>query len=344
MTVLLALLGVGLALLLAGGEALVRGATALAKALGVAPVLIGLTVVAFGTSTPELVVNAAAALRGETGVAFGNVVGSNIANIGLILGLSALVAPLMIHRSLARRDIPLAAASAVLALVLALVTLVPPGLSIGERVPGPSLAPPGFGRGEGIILLAGFLFFLLLSLRGARRRTGPGGRGDVAPGPSSAGAGATGGPGSPTDLRPLGLVLAGLTGLILGAEMTVRAAVEIADVFGVPQAVIGLSVVAVGTSLPELATSVTAARRGAGDLAVGNVVGSNLYNLLFVWGISVLVAPGPLPSGGLVDLGVMVGFSLLLLIAAQGPRPLGRVWGGGLLLAYVLYLALRFSG
>jgi len=330
----------GLSLLLAGGDALVRGAVALAARLGVAPVLVGLTVVAFGTSAPELVVNLLAAWRGSPDLGFGNVVGSNIANIGLILGAAALVTPAVVHPTLVRRDIPLLVGVSAVALILGTVS------PFGE----------GFGRGDGIVLLGFFLLFLGLALRQAlneralNRRPGP-----AAPAPGARapekdieggrdggmGGDEEGGPGAG---RILVLHVLGLGGLVLGGELTVRGATELATTFGIAEAVIGLTLVAVGTSLPELATSVLAARRGQADVAVGNVVGSNLFNLLFVWGTTVTLAPSRLPPRGEVDLIALLGFAVILLLLVRW-RPRIPRWGGALLLlgylAYVAWLPMR---
>jgi len=328
----------GLGLLLAGGDALVRGAVALAARLGVAPVLVGLTVVAFGTSAPELVVNLLAAWRGSPDLGFGNVVGSNIANIGLILGAAALVTPAVVHPTLVRRDIPLLVGVSAVALVLATVS------PFGE----------GFGRGDGIVLLGLFLLFLGLALRQAlneralTRRPGPAAPEARVPGKDVEGGikgwmggGVKGGPGAS---RILVLHVLGLGGLVLGGELTVRGATELATTFGIAEAVIGLTLVAVGTSLPELATSVLAARRGQADVAVGNVVGSNLFNLLFVWGTTVTLVPSRLPPRGEVDLVVLLGFAVVLLLLVRW-RPRISRWGGALLLlgylAYVTWLPVR---
>ncbi len=328
----------GLGLLLAGGDALVRGAVALAARLGVAPVLVGLTVVAFGTSAPELVVNLLAAWRGSPDLGFGNVVGSNIANIGLILGAAALVTPAVVHPTLVRRDIPLLVGVSAVALILGTVS------PFGE----------GFGRGDGIVLLGFFLLFLGLALRQAlneralTRRPGPAAPGvrvsekDVKGGRKGGkGGGVEGGPGAG---RILVLHVLGLGGLVLGGELTVRGATELATTFGIAEAVIGLTLVAVGTSLPELVTSVLAARRGQADVAVGNVVGSNLFNLLFVWGTTVTLAPSVLPPRGEVDLVALLGFALVLLLLVRWQPRIPR-WGGALLLlgylAYVAWLPVR---
>jgi cation:H+ antiporter len=313
------LLGLGLAALITGGGWLVRGASALASRLGVAPILIGLTVVAFGTSTPELVVNVSAAIRGSTEIGFGNVVGSNIANIGLLLALAAIVTPLSIHRTLVIREIPMMILAAAATIVLA------GGVFLGEE-------SSGYSRGDGLMLLLLFTVFLYYTIGEALQQRGdPGSRDDGVAAESDA---------SMLEEAPFtGLIVGGLLALIIGGEVTVRGAIGVADAMGIPEALIGLTVVAVGTSLPELATTLTAARKGHGDLAIGNIVGSNIYNLLFIWGLSVSIAPSALPSGGAVDLMVMTGFSLLLLPFVMTQNRLSRLEGALMLLGYGGYVA-----
>ncbi len=315
----LVMLAAGIALLIGGGEGLVRGASGLARQLGVSPLAIGLTVVAFGTSAPELAVNVLAAIRGDTGVSFGNVVGSNIANVGLILGCAALVRPLEVQSAVIVREMPMMLVASAAALVLGL-----------DRASGRAEV---YDRGDGMALLLFFSIFLYYTiaevLRG--RRTDP-----LVHESKSA----TPPPGT-TGFSVL-LAVAGLLGLALGAEGTVRGAVSLAETLGVPRAIVGLTLVAVGTSLPELVTSVVAARRGQVDLAVGNVVGSNIFNLLFVLGVTSTIRPVAIPAGGVVDLSAMALFSaaLLFLAATHGNR-LVRWEGGVLLFAYLAYVVAR---
>ncbi|MFA9479736.1 calcium/sodium antiporter [Phycisphaerales bacterium AB-hyl4] len=322
----LLLLLVGLAVLIAGGELLVRGASALAERLGVAPVIVGMTVVAFGTSTPELVVNLAAAIRGDSAIGFGNVVGSNIANVGLLLAITALAYPLVIHRSIVTREIPMLLLASLAAVVLGLNSLTEGG---ADR----------FTRGDGLMLLLLFGVFLYYTLGDALRQhdsdayfTTP--------------VVTAGGETVPTasGVRLAALVGGGLLLLVGGGELTVRGALGFAQAAGIPDVIVGLTLVAVGTSLPELATSIVAARRGQTDLAVGNIVGSNIFNLLFIWGLTVTLAPTDLPAGGRIDLLVMTGFAAALLPMALSQRKLSR-WEGGLLavgyMAYITWLAMR---
>jgi len=314
MLINLILLAVGLAALMAGGEWLVKGSVGLAERLGVHPVLVGLTVVAFGTSTPELVVNVSAALRGSSGIGFGNVVGSNIANIGLLLGLTAIIAPLSIHRVLVIREIPMMILAALAALVLG------GGGFLGE-------GQAGYSRGDGIILLFFFGVFLHYTVAEALRATAEEEGAEV-----------------PGAKQPLGtgkitlFILGGLATLVLGGELTVRGATEIARALGIAETVIALTIVAVGTSLPELSTTLSAARSGQGDIAIGNIVGSNIFNLLFVWGISVSIVPAAVPMGGMKDLLVMTGISFVLLPMAFSQHRISRIEGGIILAIYVGYI------
>ena len=299
----LALFVLGLVLLVGGAEILVRGASGLAAAVGISPLVIGLTVVALGTSSPELAVSVQAGVSGQADIALGNVVGSNIANVLLILGISALVAPLVVSRRLVRFDVPVMIGSSVLLLGMAL--------------------DGSLGWLDGLLLFAGIVTYTAYMIRVSRREGAA--RSEAPP--------ATGRHGWPAQA---GTALAGLVLLVLGSRWLVDGAVEIATLLGVSQLVIGLTVVAVGTSLPEIATSVLAAIRGERDIAVGNVVGSNLYNILAILGLSGLAAPGGIPvaaSALRFDLPVMVAVSLICLPVFFTGYRISR-WEGGMLLAY----------
>lgn len=317
LNVLVLLLGLGI--LVGGGELLVRGATALAKRLGIAPVIVGLTVVAFGTSTPELVVNLAAAFRGDSAIGFGNVVGSNTANIGLLLGLTALTYPLVVHRSIVSREIPMMLLASLAAVVLGVKSVTEGGV---DR----------FTRGDGLMLLLLFGVFLYYSVGDALRQ-----REDDAYLQQTASTMQT--TAADSAWRIALLIGGGLLLLIAGGELTVRGAVGFAAAVGVPDVVVGLTLVAVGTSLPELATSAIAARRGNTDVAVGNIVGSNIFNLLFIWGLTITLAPTDLPAGGGIDLLAMTLFAAVLLPMALTQRRLSRLEGGILLVGYCGYVA-----
>ncbi len=264
MTLALLWMVVGLVLLVVGGEALVRGASGLAQLLRVRPAVVGLTVVAAGTSMPELMVSMTSALNGQVDVAVGNIVGSNIFNICAILGLTAMLAPMAVRSGVLRLEWP-----ATLAATWLFVLLVRDGT---------------LDRFEGGSLLAALVFFTGYAVWLARREVPP--EGEV-PLPSF------GGTGGAAWARNVGGVVAGVGALALGADRFVEGAVEIATALGVSELVIGLTVVAAGTSLPELVTSIVAARRGNHDVAIGNVLGSNLFNLLGIGGATAFVTDLP---------------------------------------------------
>ena len=259
MILTIAVLVLGLILLVAGGEVLVRGGSGLGRALGLSPLVVGLTVVAFATSAPELAVSVDATFSGAPGLAVGNVVGSNISNILLVLGLAALVLPVAVRSQLLRIDVPVMIIFSVLALVLALNGLV--------------------GRVEGVLLLALLVVYLGWSIRSARRAT-------TREVPTGVEAVTRAHP-----VRDVVLVVAGIALLVLGARFLVDAATQIAQAAGLSDLVIGLTIVSIGTSLPEVATSLIAAMRGQRELAIGNVVGSNIFNIGAVLGITALIAP-----------------------------------------------------
>ncbi len=338
-----ALAGVlGLLILLAGGELLVRGSARVAALLGLSPLVIGLTVVAFGTSSPELAVSLSSSLDGRAGLAMGNVVGSNVFNVLFILGASALVAPLLVHRDLIRRETPLLVAVSALLLLAAL----------GGRL----------SRLEGAALTAGLVVYLGWTFRGSRG-TAPegeelgGGVGSESGEEKPIPAGLAGdldlpkapeGTGSGRGLAPAAFgVLAGLALLVLGADWLVDGAVWAARSAGLDEVVIGLTVVAAGTSLPEVATSLIAASRGERDIAVGNVVGSCLFNILGILGLTALVTPGGLPvDPGIValDLPVMIAAAAACLPVFFTGHLISRAEGALFLAfyaAYVTYLILE---
>ena len=303
----------GLGLLLGGGDLVVRGASAMAKSFGVSPLFIGLTIVAFGTSTPELAVNLTATFQGNTGLSFGNIIGSNIANIGLILGLAALIRPLAVSGVIISREIPMLSLTAVLALILGGDLW----LKSSDNL---------FDRSDGLVFLLLFSIFLYYTVGEvlAKRSSDP----------LLEQAGQHSRRGSfHTLLLPSALFAGGLLSLLAGGKITVTAAISIAEILKVPNVIIGLTIVAVGTSLPELVTSVLAAWKGETDLAIGNVVGSNIFNLLFINGLCATIHPISVPSaGGMWDLGMMVFLSLLLLpVCLTHTRRIVR-WEGALLI------------
>lgn len=309
---------IGLVLLFVGGEILVRGATGLARRFGVSPLVIGAVIVGFGTSAPELITSVQAALSGSPGVAVGNVVGSNIANILLILGASAALAPVIVDPAAFRRDgTSLALAMLVMAGALAFLPM--------NRITGVGL------------VLALFVYIGLTYWLDRRTR-------DAAAALHEREAGMV----IPADGVAMALVftLGGLVLLLIGANRLVSGAVDIATALGVSEAVIGLTIVAVGTSLPELAASISAARKGEGDLAFGNIIGSNIFNGLGILGVAALVTPFEVPArlAGL-DLLVMLAASGLLIAFATTGAKIDRREGGILLVLYAAYIAwLAWSG
>jgi cation:H+ antiporter len=302
----------GVGLLYGGAEGLVRGSASVARRLGLTPLVIGLTVVAFGTSMPELVVSINAGLTGRAPVAVGNVVGSNIANIALILGTSALIRSVAVHAQVIRLDVPLLVGAS-----LVMVWF---------------LSDDYLGRGEGSLLLAGLIAYTVFSLRKARKET-PDVQTEFAEGiPATTG----------SALLDAGMILVGLALLVGGAHLLVNGATDVARAFHISEAVIGLTVVAVGTSLPELATSIVAALKGEGDIALGNVIGSNLFNTLGILGTASLVTPLHPTGMSLVDLGVMLGLTLALLPLMYTGMSVSRTEGGLLLAAYTAYTLYLF--
>lgn len=306
----------GLVLLLVGGEVLVRGSVAVASRMGLSPMLIGLILVGFGTSTPELMASVEGALRGAPGIAVGNVVGSNIANILLILGISALIFPMATNRQAFRRDGP----------VLMAATLLMAGVVLRGRL--------GAATGVGfLVLLAGYVAFSYVMDRR---------RGDAA-GRMHAAEAAEVMPDHPHVGIGLALTVGGIGGVVLGADLLVGGAIEIARRLGLSESAIGLTLVAVGTSLPELVTSVMAALRRHADVAFGNVVGSNIFNILGIGGVTAMVTPIDIPPeiAGF-DVWVMLAAAgLLLTFACTGWR-LQRREGAVLLAAYGGYMAVQF--
>lgn len=295
------LLIAGLAALFVGGEALVRGAVGIARRLAIPPLLIGLTVVGFGTSTPELLVSVDAALRGVPDIAIGNIIGSNIGNILLILGLAALIWPIRITGDTLRRDTAVMMGAALVLL--------------------PAFWPGELGRPAGLALVAGLVGFLLLSF--LRPGSDQPAEDDAPP---------------PRLWLALIWVAAGLAALMLGARWLVDGATTIARDLGLSEAFIGLSIVAIGTSLPELATSLVAALRRQSEIAIGNIVGSNIFNVLGILGITALIQPIPVADRFLtLDLPVMIAVSALLTVLLMRPR-IGRLTGLGLLAGYAAYV------
>lgn len=303
----------GLVLLTIGAEILIRGSTALARQLGVSDLLIGLTLVGFGTSTPELVSSVQAALIGSPGVAVGNVVGSNIANVLLILGLSAAIAPFAVDQRAIRRD--------------GFVCLVATIAAIAVSMTGE------FTRAAGLAFLAAIAAYILFAFLSERRQPDS----PLAEQHVAEAAKVQGPKGIVLDLV---LAAGGLALLVLGAKLLVTGSIGIAADLGVSETVIGLTVVAVGTSLPELVTSIMAAARGKSALAIGNVVGSNIYNIFGILGVTAAIHPVAAPAEIIrFDNWVMLGATLLMLYFAMSKGRLARSEGVMLALGYALYIS-----
>ncbi len=305
----LLLLLLGLVLLYFGADGLIRGASSMALRLGITPLVVGLTVVAFGTSAPEMIVSAKAAYQNQGGIAVGNVVGSNIFNIAVILGLSAAIRPLSVQLQLIKFDAPIMIGVSLICVVL--------------------FADGMLDRLEAGLLFAGIVIYTVANVVMARLETNAEVTTEFAEGTPHR----TKGP-----LFDALLMIGGLALLVTGARFLVNASVEIARLWGVSEAVIGLTIIAAGTSMPELATSIVAAMRRQADIAIGNVVGSNIFNILSILGVAGLVKP--LQTGGVnkVDFGMMIGISALLLPLMMTGRNVSRAEGWTLVAIYGGYL------
>lgn len=297
------LLIIGFALLVWGADKFVAGASAFARRLGVSPLLVGLTIVAFGTSAPELAVSLTAALQGANEIAVGNVVGSNLFNLLVVAGLSAVICPLVMDRTLLRRDWPLSVGAAALLLIF-----IAPDLKIS--------------RIEGLIMLAIFAVVLGAQIRAAlKNRDALETEEDEVL--------------MPPVMIGVNIVL-GLACIIIGGQMAVNGATGIARMFGLSETLIGLTIVAIGTSLPELVTSLVAARKGQNEIAMGNVIGSNLFNILLILGVSSAITPIPVQATSIVDCIVLIAVSVIFYLPAMRGK-LGRFPGAVMALSYVAY-------
>lgn len=304
----------GLVLLALGAEGLVRGSSSFALRMGVTPLVIGLTIVAFGTGSPEMIVSLQAALGGNSDLALGNIVGSNICNVALILGVAALARPLHVRSTLLLREVP----------VMILVTLLL----------GALLYDGVLGRVDGALLAAGAVVYVVMTYRAARRDRNAEVAAEFAqelPQPQS------------SSLRSALLVAGGFVGLLLGANILVSGAIVIAQSLGMSQVVIGLTVIAIGTSLPELATSVVAAMRNDADVAFGNVLGSNILNILLILGVVAMIQPISGAALRPLDLGVLIASAVVVYPMMWRGRILNR-WEGAILLGgYAAYIVLTLN-
>lgn len=324
---MLAFLGIigGILLLIGGGTALVAGATKTAARFGVSPMLVGLTIVGFGTSSPELVVNIVGSMRGETALAFGNVIGSNISNLALVLGAAAFIRAIEIQGNVVRREVPL------LLLITTIITVMALDSVLEQR-------PARISLSESVILLLLFGVFIYIAVQDLvlSKNNDPLLQ-DIREVPVLVTA--------PQARYDWLLILAGFVLLFVGGELTVRFSVEFAESLGLSTAIVGLFVVAIGTSMPELVTSIIAAMRKESDLALGNIIGSNIFNSLIVLPASGVTAAIVVPQGGISDLLMSLLLTALLIpIFIIGKAKLGRTSGIMLLAIYVAYAIYRING
>ncbi len=300
---------------------MVRGASGLAAGYGVPPLVVGMTVVAFGTSAPELVVNVVGSVSGETALAFGNIMGSNLANLALVLGVAAIITPIALRGQIIRRELPLLLLASAVLFVLTL------------DHPLRRLAPV-LDRSDAIVMLLLFGIFIYITVLDFLRQLQD---------PLI----------TTLDDLPIAshlekkanwiLVILGVSGLALGAKLTIDSGSELAAAMGVSPVIVGMLVVAIGTSLPELVTSIFAALKGDADLCVGNIIGSNIFNLMFVLPISALIKPLAVPAGGSLDIFTTLVFSFALIpVFIVGRKMMNRSIGVLFLLAYAAYMLVRF--
>lgn len=300
---------IGFLFLVKGADLFVDGASSVAKKLKIPAFVIGLTIVAFGTSAPELAVSITAAMKGSNDIAIGNVVGSNIFNTLVVLGVSAALTPIAVEKGMIRRDYPLSIFATVLLGVLAMDTVF-------FKAEAMSL-----GRMDGIILLIAFAGFMFMTVKaGLEGRTDEEENSEAMP-----------------VFKALLCIVIGLAGIVWGGDLSVEGAKQIARFFGLSEAIIGLTIVAVGTSLPELVTSVIAARKGESDIAVGNVIGSNIFNVFFILGTSATILPMNVSNTYLYDMGMLIAVMVLTYLPIAKTRKVGRPMGVLMVLVYVAY-------
>lgn len=308
----------GFFVLIKGADLLVDGASSIAKKLNVSDLVIGLTVVAFGTSTPELFVNIFASIQGNTDIAIGNILGSNIANILLILGISAIIFPLKVQNNTVWKEIPFSLHAVLVLGILANDKLIDQQVS------------SELTRGDGLILLGFFMIFMYYIFGIAKESNSTHDKEFK----------------QLSNFKSIIFVLLGLTGLVIGGRWIVHGAVEIANNFGMSQSFIGLTVIAIGTSLPELATSAVAAYKKNTDIAIGNVVGSNIFNIFWILGISAVIKPLPFHPSNNVDIGMtIIASSLLFAFLFTGKKHLLERWEGMMFvlmyIGYIIFLIIR---
>ena len=300
---------IGFVLLVKGADLFVDGSSSLAKKFHVPTVIIGLTIVAFGTSAPELAVSMSAALKGSNDIAIGNVVGSNIFNTLVVLGASAALTPIAVDKGIIKKDYPLSIFAAVLLAVLSLDVIFGKDAMVLSRV-------------DGVILLVCFAFFLYTTIKTALKGDGAGEEEEIKNIPI---------------WKSLLFIAIGLAGIVFGGDLSVEGAKDIARFFGLSEALIGLTIVAFGTSLPELVTSVIAAKKGESDIAVGNVVGSNIFNIFLIIGTSAAILPMNVSSSYVFDMAVLVATMVIPFIVIVKTQKVSRAHGLMMIGAYVLY-------
>lgn len=303
----LLLLIAGFVMLVKGADWFVEGASKLAEKFGIPQLVIGLTIVAMGTSLPEAAVSTSAALKGSAEITIGNVLGSNIMNMLLILGITSVIMPLTVQKSTVRYEMPMVIGSSVL-------------------LPALGLFDENVGRIDGIILLAGMVLYLLYLLHMTKKGQAVAA---VEEAPKTGG--------NDSIFKMLIMILTGGVMIVLGSDITVEAASGLARIFGMSERLIGLTIVAFGTSLPELVTSVTAAVKGKADIAVGNIVGSNIFNVFFVVGIASVITPVVYSQTFLIDSAVCIGTAILLWLCVLRKHKLQRVGGAVMLICYAGY-------
>ena len=300
---------IGFFLLVKGADAFVDGASSVAKKLRIPAFVIGLTIVAFGTSAPELAVSITAAMKGSNDIAIGNVVGSNIFNTLVVLGTSAAITPIAVDRGMIKKDYPLSIFAAVLLGVLAMDTIF-------FKADAMSL-----GRVDGIILLIAFAGFMVMTVKaGMEGRSEAEEVSEVMP-----------------VMKSIIFIVLGLAGIVWGGDLSVEGAKEIARFFGLSEAIIGLTIVAVGTSLPELVTSIIAAKKGESDIAVGNVIGSNIFNIFLILGASSAILPMNVSGTYLYDIGMLIAVMVLTYLPIAKTKKVSRGMGIAMVLVYVAY-------
>ena len=303
---------IGFLFLVKGADLFVDGASSVAKKLKIPAFVIGLTIVAFGTSAPELAVSITAAVKGSNDIAIGNVVGSNIFNTLVVLGASAAITPIAVEKGMIKRDYPLSIFAAVLLGVLAMDTVLFKASAMT------------LGRLDGIILLIAFAGFMVMTVKAGMDH-----RAEVEEAAEEVEA-------MPV-VKSLLFIVIGLAGIVYGGDMSVEGAKGIARLFGLSEAIIGLTIVAMGTSLPELVTSIIAARKGESDIAVGNVIGSNIFNIFLILGLSSAILPMNVSGTYLYDIGMLIGVMVLTYLPIAKTKHVSRPMGIIMVLAYVAY-------